>query len=128
MLCIKKRNGRTHARTDGRTNVPEAICPSNIFEMWGINIICTMVMYVETFYDCHLASLLRQCCSVCLSVCPPVSRSLLLVLLVQPNAPIPLLPMAMFIFFSVRRPIWLMLGTISPLLHNILIPVVRLPC
>ena len=36
MLCIKKRNGRTHGRTDARTNVPEAICPSNFFEVGGI--------------------------------------------------------------------------------------------
>ena len=28
MLCIKKRNGRT--------DVPEAICPSNFFEVGGI--------------------------------------------------------------------------------------------
>ena len=33
MLCIKKRSGRT----DGHTNVLEAICPSN-FEVWGIKI------------------------------------------------------------------------------------------
>ena len=36
MLCIKKRNGRTHGRTHARTNVPEAICPSNFFEVGGI--------------------------------------------------------------------------------------------
>ena len=44
MLCIKKRDertdGRTHGRTDawtdGRTNNPEAICPSNFFEVGGI--------------------------------------------------------------------------------------------
>ena len=38
MLCIKKRNGRTHGwdGTDARTNVPEAICPSNFFEVGGI--------------------------------------------------------------------------------------------
>ena len=29
MLCIKKRDGR-------RTNNPEAICPSNFFEVGGI--------------------------------------------------------------------------------------------
>ena len=34
MLCIKKRD----ERTDGRTNNPEAICPSNFFEVGGINI------------------------------------------------------------------------------------------
>ena len=32
MLCIKKRD----ERTDGRTNNPEAICPSNFFEVGGI--------------------------------------------------------------------------------------------
>ena len=32
MLCIKKRNARTH----GRTNVPEAIGPSNFFEVGSI--------------------------------------------------------------------------------------------
>ena len=42
MLCIKKRNGWTDARTDtrthARTNVPEAICPFNYFEVGGIMI------------------------------------------------------------------------------------------
>ena len=32
MLCIKKRD----ERTDGRTDNPEAICPSNFFEVGGI--------------------------------------------------------------------------------------------
>ena len=32
MLCIKKRD----ERTDGRTNIPEAICPSNFFEVGGL--------------------------------------------------------------------------------------------
>ena len=32
MLCIKKRD----EQTDGRTNNPEAICPSNFFEVGGI--------------------------------------------------------------------------------------------
>ena len=40
MLCIKKRDERTDGRTgrlaDGRTNNPEAICPSNFFEVGGI--------------------------------------------------------------------------------------------
>ena len=40
MLCIKKRDERTDRRTDGRTdgqtNNPEAICPSNLFEVGGI--------------------------------------------------------------------------------------------
>ena len=31
MLCIKKRYARTH----GRTNEPEAICPSNFCEVGG---------------------------------------------------------------------------------------------
>ena len=35
MLCIKKRDGRT----DGQTNNPEAICPSNFFEVGGIKIL-----------------------------------------------------------------------------------------
>ena len=38
MLCIKKRDERTEGRTDGRTNNPEAICPSNFFEVGGIKI------------------------------------------------------------------------------------------
>ena len=33
MLCIKKRD----ERKDGRTDNPEAICPSNFFEVGGIN-------------------------------------------------------------------------------------------
>ena len=36
MLCIKKRDERMDGRTDGRTNNPEAICPSNFFEVGGI--------------------------------------------------------------------------------------------
>ena len=36
MLCIKKRDERTDGRKDGRTNNPEAICPSNFFEVGGI--------------------------------------------------------------------------------------------
>ena len=35
MLCS---NGQTDAQTNARTNVPEAICPSNFFEVGGINI------------------------------------------------------------------------------------------
>ena len=42
MLCIKKRDERTDGRKDGRTdrrmNNPEAICPSNFFEVGGIKI------------------------------------------------------------------------------------------
>ena len=47
MLCIKKRDERTdgrtertEGRTDGRTNNPEAICPSNFFEVGGIKSEC----------------------------------------------------------------------------------------
>ena len=36
MLCIKKRDERTDGRTDGWTNNPEEICPSNFFEVGGI--------------------------------------------------------------------------------------------
>ena len=40
MLCIKKRDertdGRKEGRMDGQTNNPEAICPSNFFEVGGI--------------------------------------------------------------------------------------------
>ena len=47
MLCIKKRNGRT----DGRTNVPEAICPSNFFEVGGIiNINHNLLWFSQAFY------------------------------------------------------------------------------
>ena len=35
MLCS---NGQTDAQTNARTNVPEAICTSNFFEVGGINI------------------------------------------------------------------------------------------
>ena len=36
MLCIKKRDERMDGWTDGQTNNPEAICPSNFFEVGGI--------------------------------------------------------------------------------------------
>ena len=36
MLCIKKRDERTDGQKDGRTNNPEAICPSNFCEVGGI--------------------------------------------------------------------------------------------
>ena len=36
MLCIKKRDEWTDGRKDGRTNNPEAICPSDFFEVGGI--------------------------------------------------------------------------------------------
>ena len=39
MLCIKKRDERTDGRMDRRTNNTEAICPSNFFEVGGINIV-----------------------------------------------------------------------------------------
>ena len=43
MLCIKKHDERTDGRMDGRTdrrtNNPEAICPSNFFEVGGIKIL-----------------------------------------------------------------------------------------
>ena len=42
MLCIKKRDERTEGRTDGRTNNPEAICPSNFFEVGGIKMMATL--------------------------------------------------------------------------------------
>ena len=38
-LCFASKSvtgGHTHGRTDGRTHVPEAICPSNFFEVGGI--------------------------------------------------------------------------------------------
>ena len=41
MLCIKKRDERTDGRTDGWTNNPEAICPSNFFEVGGITRMCS---------------------------------------------------------------------------------------
>ena len=40
MLCIKKRDkwtdGRKDGQMDGQMNAPEAICPSNFFEVGGI--------------------------------------------------------------------------------------------
>ena len=36
MLCIKKRDKRTDGQKDGRMNNPEAICPSNFFEVGDI--------------------------------------------------------------------------------------------
>ena len=53
MLCIKKRDGRTDGRkdrwTDGWTNNPEAICPSNFFEVGGIKIALLGAMEVFCF-------------------------------------------------------------------------------
>ena len=50
MLCIKKRDERTEGRTDGRTNNPEAICPSNFFEVGGINICTVDSRYIDFAY------------------------------------------------------------------------------
>ena len=36
MLCIKKCNTLMHKHTDAWMNEPEAICPSNLFEVAGI--------------------------------------------------------------------------------------------
>ena len=36
MLCIKKCDERMDGRTEGQMNNPEAICPSNFFEVGGI--------------------------------------------------------------------------------------------
>ena len=47
MLCIKKRDERTDGRKDGRTNNPEAICPSNFFEVGGIMTMPDPLMWLE---------------------------------------------------------------------------------
>ena len=44
MLCIKKRD----ERTDGRTNNPEAICPSNFFEVGGIKITSCLLKFLPS--------------------------------------------------------------------------------
>ena len=50
MLCIKKRD----ERTDGRTNNPEAICPSNFFEVGGIKSLSVLKKRKIDFQDgCH---------------------------------------------------------------------------
>ena len=46
MLCIKKRD----ERTDGRTNNPEAICPSNFFEVGGIKTQTCIFFFFLLFY------------------------------------------------------------------------------
>ena len=52
MLCIKKRDELTDGRTDGRTNNPEAICPSNFFEVGGIIIkVLKLLLPFERHYD-----------------------------------------------------------------------------
>ena len=43
MLCIKKRDKRTEGRKEGRTNAPEAICPSYFFEVRGIRRVSTLL-------------------------------------------------------------------------------------
>ena len=57
MLCINKHDERTDWRMDGRTNNPEAICPSNFFEVGGIKMhppfaVCP---YVNTIF--HMLNL-----------------------------------------------------------------------
>ena len=59
MLCIKKRNGRTDGRTHARTHVPEAICPSNSFEVGGIK------MFWKVIYCNNLKNWYRQACAKC---------------------------------------------------------------
>ena len=61
MLCIKKRDERTDRRTDGRTdgqdgrtNNPEAICPSNFFEVGGI------IKYKRAKMACITHLIIRQ--------------------------------------------------------------------
>ena len=36
MVCIQKRDKRMDGRMNGLTNAPEAICPSNYFQVGGI--------------------------------------------------------------------------------------------
>ena len=48
MLCIKKRAERTDGRTEGRTNNPEAICPSNFFEVGGIKSLQHNMQTIQT--------------------------------------------------------------------------------
>ena len=77
MLCIKKRD----ERTDGRTDNPEAICPSNFFEVGGIKTNCKgvrcplmyvcMVPQVRTYvylFVC-LSVFFSDCMYVCLHTC-----------------------------------------------------------
>ena len=46
MLCIKKFNGRT--------NVPEAVCPSNFYEVGGI----------KKFYNTHARRIMKFSCLI----------------------------------------------------------------
>ena len=62
MLCIKKSDegtdGLTDGRTEGQTNNPEAICPSNFFEVEGIMMkqfcvysTCPGIVYVAAVFS-----------------------------------------------------------------------------
>ena len=57
MLCMKKRDERTDRRTDGRTdgrmNNPEAICPSNFFEVGGIMMSTAVVISTSKVNTLH---------------------------------------------------------------------------
>ena len=44
MLCIKKRD----KQTDRWMNGPEAICPSNFFEVWGIMLVMHLYMCIQS--------------------------------------------------------------------------------
>ena len=58
MLCIKKCN----RRTDGRTNVPKAICPSNFFEVGGImNKVLTVITLCANSADDKLITFFLFC-------------------------------------------------------------------
>ena len=65
MLCIKKRDERTDRQKDGRTNNPEAICPSNFFEVGGIimqkinlqRVSSPMSKYLEIWYTVFTLSI-----------------------------------------------------------------------
>ena len=65
MLCIKTRNGRTHGRTHAHTNVPEAICPSNFFEVGGI-INTAVLLYKGTKVSKYFCK--KECCGTQLLV------------------------------------------------------------
>ena len=54
MLCIKKRDERMEGWTDGRTNNPEAICPSNFFEVGGI-INCMDIIVVHVIVKSYIS-------------------------------------------------------------------------
>ena len=59
MLCIKKRDERTDGRKDGRTNNPEAICPSNFFEVGGIKTMSLSQRALPSGKRCK-----RKCCDL----------------------------------------------------------------